>query len=220
MLLKPPIRNYIKLWYSETYSSLNLMNRPRDVVSLPCRACRILVTARNPGFSPGRPSSWMASLPRSQSTTTISPVSVVHRITSRNPDSEYFSGVLILEKMSSEKSAACLRREYGIAERIAQSNGRDDSWIKETVLRLYNSMTWSYASECVAKLGINLDKDDILRARAAKVCFEDVFYDGRRDKCLDEFWETVIVSGLSVCILDVLHRQFASCINIQLLDII
>jgi hypothetical protein len=72
----------------------------------------------------------------------------------------------------------------------------------------------------VGKLGINLDKDDILRARAAKVCFEYVFYDRRRDKRLDEFWETVIVSGLSICILDVLHQQFASCINIQLLDII
>jgi len=72
----------------------------------------------------------------------------------------------------------------------------------------------------MGKLGINLDEYNILRARAPKVCFEDVFYDRRRDKCLDEFWETVIASGLSVCILNVLHLQFPSCINIQLLDII
>jgi hypothetical protein len=69
-------------------------------------------------------------------------------------------------------------------------------------------------SECVKNPGINLDKDDILRARAPKVRFEDVFYDGRWDKCLDEFWETVIARGLSVCILKVLHLQLASCINI------
>lgn len=69
-------------------------------------------------------------------------------------------------------------------------------------------------------LGINLDEDDILRARAAKVRFENVFYDGRRDQCLDELWETVISSGLSVCILNVLHRKLVSCISIQPLDVI
>lgn len=126
------------------YSSLSLINRPRELVSFPGLACLTFLHARNPGFKAGRPSCGTAFRPRSQSTTTISPVSVVHRIISLSSSSAGGFEEFIFEKMSSEGSAVSLRgRKYGIADRIVQSNGRDDSRMNETAVRLYNSMTWS-----------------------------------------------------------------------------
>jgi hypothetical protein len=118
------------------------MNRPRDVTSFPGLACVIVLLTRSPGRNADNVSSTVACCPRSQSTTTNSPESVLHNIISLNAGSmnSSVSGA-ISETMRVEKSSETLRdRKYGTAARIVQSKGMDDSSTNELAVRLYNSI--------------------------------------------------------------------------------